>query len=163
MDSEDACHAVVQGRLELGIVTLPSQPIDRLEEREIWPDPMSIVAAPSHPLASRKTVKVRELASFPALLPDAQTYTHGIVRQAFTKLGVEPKVRLETNYLETLKMLVGIGLGWSSLPDSMIDDTIIRLKVPELKLSRRLGAVWHERRSLSSAAVAMLDRLAEAR
>src|SRR5690349_18299474 len=32
MDSEEACHAVEQGRLELGIVTLPPERLPRLEQ-----------------------------------------------------------------------------------------------------------------------------------
>src|SRR5579884_4087075 len=43
MDSEDACAAVLQGKLELGIVTLPTQPLPNLETRLIWPDPLSLV------------------------------------------------------------------------------------------------------------------------
>ena len=156
MDSEDACHAVEQGKLELGIVTLPPETLPRLEQREVWADPMSIVVAPGHLLAKQKKVSVRDLAGYPALLPDERTYTHDIVKQAFTQLGLEPRVRLATNYLETLKMLVSIGLGWSALPDSMADDSLARLKVPEIRLARRLGVVWHERRSLSNAAEKML-------
>ena len=159
MDSEEACLAVEQGKLELGIVTLPPEPLPRLEQREVWPDPMSVVVAPKHPLAAKKKVGVRDLSGYPALLPDEKTYTHGIVRKAFRALGLEPRVRLATNYLETLKMLVSIGLGWSALPDSMADETIVRLKVPEIHLTRRLGLVWHERRSLSNAAEAMMRAL----
>jgi DNA-binding transcriptional LysR family regulator len=159
MDSEEACLAVEQGRLELGIVTLPPTPLPRLEQREVWPDPMSVVVAPGHPLARQRNISVRDLAEFPALLPDERTYTHGIVRQAFHKLGLQPRVRLATNYLETLKMLVGIGLGWSALPDSMADESIKQLAVPELRLRRHLGLVWHERRSLSNAAEALMAQL----
>ena len=159
MDSEDACHAVEQGKLELGIVTLPPAPLPHLEQRVVWPDPMSIVVAPNHPLAQQKKISVHDLADYPALLPDEKTYTHGIVRKAFNVLGLQPHVRLATNYLETLKMLVSIGLGWSALPDSMVDETIVKLKVPEIHLARHLGLVWHERRSLSNAAEAMLTSL----
>jgi DNA-binding transcriptional LysR family regulator len=159
MDSEEACLAVEQGKLELGIVTLPPEPLPRLEQREVWPDPMSLVVAPNHPLAQQKKIGVRDLAAYPALLPDEKTYTHGIVKQAFNALGLEPRVRLATNYLETLKMLVSIGLGWSALPDSMADETIVRLKVPEIRLARRLGLVWHQRRSLSNAAEALVEKV----
>ncbi|MGH8430465.1 MAG: LysR substrate-binding domain-containing protein [Solimonas sp.] len=47
-------------------------------------------------------------------------------------------------------------MGWSVLPDSMIDGTIRRLAIPQLELHRELGAVWHERRTLSGAATALL-------
>jgi DNA-binding transcriptional LysR family regulator len=56
-------------------------------------------------------------------------------------------------------MLVAIGLGWSVLPASMVDDSLRRLDIRELRLHRDLGAVWHERRALSAAAQALLAGL----
>ncbi len=159
MDSEAAIQAVEQGRLELGIVTLPPVTPARLNSEIIWPDPMSIVAAPTHPLAQLPFVCVDDLARHPALLPDVQTFTHGIVRKMLADHGVTPRVRLATNYLETLKMLVSVGLGWSALPLTMTDEHVIALDVPGIQLSRDLGVVWHARRSLSRAAEALLDTL----
>ncbi|HEY0915735.1 MAG TPA: hypothetical protein VGE22_12760, partial [Solimonas sp.] len=51
------------------------------------------------------------------------------------------------------------GLGWSVLPDSMIDGSIRQLPIPQLALHRELGAVWHERRTLSGAGMALLGCL----
>lgn len=159
MDSEVACQAVLAGKLELGIVTLPTQPLPHLETRQVWDDPLSFVVAPDHPLLTLDGAQLAHLANYPAVLPDAATYTHRIVTRALQQHGLTPRIRLATNYLETLKMLVGIGLGWSVLPDSMVDDTIRRLPMPELELHRELGAVWHERRTLSGAASALLGCL----
>ncbi|HSW11410.1 MAG TPA: LysR family transcriptional regulator [Solimonas sp.] len=159
MDSEVACQAVLAGKLELGIVTLPTQPLAQLEQRAVWDDPLSVVIAPEHPLARRRRVQLADLAEHPAVLPDEATYTQRIVTRALQEHGLTPRIRLATNYLETLKMLVGIGLGWSVLPDSMIDGSIRRLAIPELSLHRELGAVWHERRTLSGAATALLGCL----
>lgn len=159
MDSEIACEAVLSGKLELGIVTLPSQPLTNLSTRKIWDDPLDVVVNVDHALAAKRGLKLRDLAEHPAVLPDAATYTHRIIRAALQKHGLEPRVRLATNYLETLKMLVGIGLGWSVLPRSMLDDSLRVLRVSELKLKRELGAVWHQRRTLSAAAQALLKNL----
>ncbi len=159
MDSEQAIHAVEQGRLELAIVTLPPVTPPRLICQLIWPDPMAIVAAPTHPLAKLNRISVHELSEHPALLPDVQTYTHDIVKSAMARHGISPRVRLATNYLETLKMLVSVGLGWSALPLSMTDDQVIALNVPEISLSRELGVVRHARRSLSRAAEHLLEML----
>ena len=159
MDSEIACQQVLAGKLELGVVTLPSEPLPQLQSRKVWPDPLDVVVAPTHPLARRRKVTLKELATCPAVLPDEATYTHRIVRAALQKHGIAPRVRLATNYLETLKMLTGIGLGWSVLPRSMLDRSLRAIAIPELKLKRDLGAVWHERRTLSGAARALLDVL----
>ena len=159
MDSEVACEAVLAGRLELGIVTLPTQPLPQLRMRRAWPDPLAVVAAPDHPLAQRARLRLADLAEHPAVLPDEATYTHRIVKAALQKHGLEPRVRLATNYLETLKMLAAIGLGWSVLPRSMLDRTLRALRIPGLQMHRDLGAVWHERRTLSAAAQALLGKL----
>jgi DNA-binding transcriptional LysR family regulator len=160
MDSEVACEAVLAGTLELGIVTLPTSPLEGLESLEIWPDPLAVVVAPDHALARRRRVPLRELAEHPAVLPDAATYTHRIIKAELARHGVEPRVRLATNYLETLKMLVAIGLGWSVLPRSMLDASVRALAVPGFAPSRRLGAVWHRKRVLSAPARRLLDHLA---
>ena len=159
MDSEVACQSVLAGRLEIGIVTLPTQALANLEMRLVWPDPLAVVVAPEHPLAKKKRVALRELAEHPAVLPDEATYTHRIVKAELQKHGVEPRIRLATNYLETLKMLVGIGLGWSVLPRSMLDSSILALNVNGLAMQRDLGVVWHERRTLSGGASALLKQL----
>ena len=159
MDSEVACEAVLAGKLELGIVTLPSQALPNLKTQKVWDDPLDVVVHAGHPLAGKRKLRLADLAAHPAVLPDAATYTHRIIRVALQKHGLEPRVRLATNYLETLKMLVSIGLGWSVLPRSMLDDSLRVLKLPELKLHRELGAVWHERRSLSAAAKALVAQL----
>jgi ABC-type nitrate/sulfonate/bicarbonate transport system substrate-binding protein len=63
-------------------------------------------------------------------------------------------------YLETIKMLVSIGLGWSVLPLSMIHGKELRvLKLPGIKLQRTLGVVHHRARTLSNAARAMVELL----
>ncbi|MGQ0697411.1 MAG: LysR family transcriptional regulator [Panacagrimonas sp.] len=159
MDSEDACEAVVAGKLEIGIVTLPLQPLPLLDSRIIWPDPLVVVAAASHPLAQRKRIRLEELAEHPAVLPDADTYTHRIIRAALEARGVQPRVRLATNYLETLKMLAHIGLGWTVLPESMMDGSLQRLSVSGFSLKRKLGWVKHSGRTVSGPAQALMQLL----
>ena len=159
MDSEVACEAVLSGKLELGIVTLPTAPLEGLESLEIWPDPLAVVVAPDHELSRRRRVPLRELAGHPAVLPDAATYTHRIIKAELARHGVEPRVRLATNYLETLKMLVAIGLGWSVLPRSMLDASVRALTIPGFAPNRRLGAVWHRKRVLSAPARRLLEHL----
>lgn len=159
MDSEDACDAVLAGKLELGIVTLPLTPLAQLEQHRVWPDPLAVMVSPEHELFRLDKVELPMLAKHPAVLPDADTYTHRIITSALQQHGVSPRVRLATNYLETLKMLVAIGLGWSVLPRSMLDDSIRAIDVAGLDLQRELGIVWHRRRTQSAAARALIEEL----
>lgn len=159
MDSEDACEAVLAGKLELGIVTLPLQPLPNLDSGRVWPDPLAVVVAPSHPLAGRRRLRLEDLAEHPAVLPDEDTYTHRIIRAELQSRGVEPRVRLATNYLETLKMLAAIGLGWSVLPESMIDRSVVAVPVSGFAPRRELGWVRHTGRAVSGPARALMALL----
>jgi len=160
MDSEAACAAVAKGELELGIVTLPLEPVKNLVMTPIWDDPLGVIVAPHHPLAKSQRVRPETLAQYPAVLPGQGTYTREILERAFAPLGVRVPGRMSTNYLETIKMLVTIGLGWSVLPLVMVHDEELRvLKLQGVNLHRSLGTVHHRARTLSNAAQAMVDLL----
>jgi len=159
MDSEAACEAVEHGELELGVVTLPPHPSPSLTTRPVWSDPLAVVVANDHPLAHKRRIKLDDLAQHPAILPAPNTYTRQIAEQAFERLSLDLDVALSTNYLETIKMLVSVGIGWSLLPMTMLDTQIKKLPVQELKLKRSLGIVYHRERTLSNAAIALTGLL----
>jgi DNA-binding transcriptional LysR family regulator len=159
MDSEAACVAVEHGDLELGIVTLPPTPSRKLSIRVIWEDPLDVVVSHNHPLADKADVPLKQLADYAAILPASNTYTRQIAERAFSRLDLALEIALSTNYLETIKMLVSVGIGWSLLPSTMLDKHIRRLPVEELSLQRSLGVVYHRRRTLSNAARALIGEL----
>lgn len=159
IDSEEAYESVLSGELELGIVTLPPVPDDRLVARQVWDDPLAFVAGHEHPLAKQKKVTLADLTQHSAILPSSSTFTRQIASRLFQESGLELRVSMTTNYLETIKMMASIGLGWSVLPASMADAELRILKINGIDLRRSLGVVYHPRRTLSRAAQAMLDLL----
>jgi len=157
MDSEAACRAVETGELELAVVTLPSTPPESLYVTEIWPDPLEFVAAAEHALCSAAHLGLSELTRYPAVLPGPGTYTRGILDRAVAAAGLTLNIAISTNYLETLKMLVATGLGWSLLPATMLDASIRRLPITASRLRRSLGLVTRRGRTLSNAARTMIE------
>ncbi len=155
MDSEAACVAVEHGELELAIVTLPPDPSPNLSLDTVWADPLGIVVSREHPLAGKRRVSLAALLEHPAILPATGTYTRQIAEQAFSESNATLDVALSTNYLETIRMLVSVGIGWSLLPLTMLDGQLTHLKVRELQLKRTLGVVTHRERTLSNAALAL--------
>ena len=158
VDSEDGCRAVEQGQIELAIVTLPLSPAPVLKLQPVWNDPLAFVVHKAHPLAKRETIDIAELAEHPAVLPDRSTFTHRIIAAALARANTHPQVRMTTNYLETIKMLVEIGLGWSALPATMLGDGLVALPVTatiQLPISRHLGIVTHRKRTMSRIATAL--------
>ena len=126
-------------------------------------DPLAFVAGIEHPLAKQKKVTLADLTQHAAILPSSSTFTRQIASKLFQESGLQLQVSMTTNYLETIKMMASIGLGWSVLPASMAaPDTSGELKILKINgidLRRSLGVVYHPRRTLSRAAQAMLDLL----
>ncbi|MDH5392046.1 MAG: LysR family transcriptional regulator [Gammaproteobacteria bacterium] len=158
MDSEQACEMIENGQLELAIVTLPRKASKNLVTQVIWHDPLVVVVGKTHALASMKNISTDDLIDRPAILPSHETFTRSMIEQQLS-LSKMPPIALETNYLETIKMMVSIGLGWGVLPKSMIHGELIEFEIKGVNMSRELGAVYHRNRSLSSASLAMIDVL----
>ncbi|CCF68349.1 LysR family transcriptional regulator [Xanthomonas citri] len=159
LDSELAYAAVLRGEVELAVTTLAPDTRAPLRAQPIWHDRLQFVVAPDHPLAALPAVSLDDVVTHPAVLPDPGTFTHRIVANLFAERGLVPSLRMTTNYLETIKMLVSVGLAWSVLPERMIDHQIVALPLADVALSRELGCVTHGGRTLSRAAQAFVALL----
>jgi DNA-binding transcriptional LysR family regulator len=152
-DSEDAHTLVRTAATEIAVVTLKPKGDPDLDSRPLWDDPLAFVVADGHELTQRSgTLTLRELAQARPILPGLSTYTGRIVVDAFAHAGLPLRPNLATNYLETIAMLVSIGLGWSVLPRSMIRPPLVGLETEAPALRRTLGFVTNPRRTLSNAA-----------
>ena len=158
MDSELACQQIINGEIELAIITLPDEDDQRLEMKPVWHDPLCTVVSRQHALAAARRPSMNQLLDHMAILPSPGTYTRQLIDDA---LGLEESVHtlLETHYLETIKAMVQAGLGWSMLPSSMLDDSLAALDLRQGRATRQLGTVVHSMRTKSNAANAMLSLL----
>lgn len=162
MDSEKAYELIMRGKVELAVVTLAPVIDSSFHAASIWPDPLHIAIADSHPLANHQTVELQQLSEYPAILPDLNTYTGRIVKGLFQQHQLNLNISMSTNYLETIKMMVAIGLGWSILPAAMLEEApLLSIPLQEIQLERQLGYVYHRSRSLSNAARAFIKQLEE--
>jgi DNA-binding transcriptional LysR family regulator len=152
MGSEAGCDAVASGDIELAVVTLPQNSHPKLHAKEIWHDPLMLMVRDDHPLVSEKK-DISALQYYPAILPEKGTITRQIIEDALEPFQIRFNTVAETNYLETIRVLVSVGLGWSVLPLSMKNDNLSIINIEELKFMRNLGFVIHKNRTLSNAAV----------
>ena len=144
-DSEDAADMVARGQVELAVVTLDPGGYQHLAATPIWHDPLSFMVATDHPLAAQQQTTLTELTEHDAILPGAKTYTGRIVAALFADAQLTLTPTLATNYLETIHMLVGTGLGWSMLPSTMAQGLhTLRCGKP---VERRLGLVTNPART----------------
>ncbi len=162
MDSEQAYELIMQGEVELAVVTLAPESEPSVVTVPVWQDPLDFMVAADHPLAGAEPLALQQLAAHPAVLPGLNTYTGQIVKRLFDRHGVQLDVSMATNYLETIRMLASVGLGWTVLPRSMADPSLQRLEISQARIERTLGVVYHRGRSLSRAASAFIDVLESA-
>lgn len=159
MESEAAYAAVLQGELEVAVITLAQGEMPRVYSHAIWDDPLAFVVGADHALAGRGRITLKELQPHAAILPDEHTYTRRIVNDLFRRQRCALQVDMTTNYLETIKMMVSIGLAWSVLPRTLVDRKLCPLQVSRVAVSRRLGYIYHRDRTLSNAAMAFIRLL----
>jgi len=159
MDSEIAYDGVLHGDYEIAVITLAPEPNPQVHSYCLWEDPLTPIAAADHPLANKAEVSINNLSNYPAILPGLETYTGRMIKQVFDNSGYSLQASMATNYLETIKMLVSVGLGWSILPRIMLDETLSILPCPSLNFSRQLGYIHHKEKTLSNAATAFIALL----
>ncbi|WP_342649345.1 LysR family transcriptional regulator [Pseudomonas sp. REB1044] len=159
LDSEAAYDEVLHGRAEIAVITLAPEPHHLIRAIPVWDDALDFVAAPEHPLARDSHVRLADVARHPAVFPGGNTFTHHIVQRLFESQGLTPNIAMSTNYLETIKMMVSIGLAWSVLPRTMLDGQVASIALPGICLSRQLGYILHTERTLSNAARAFMALL----
>ncbi|TBW54740.1 LysR family transcriptional regulator [Marinobacter halodurans] len=155
MDSESAFDHLKRRTCELAFVTLNDAMDQQFDIKAQWEDPMVFVTGTTHPLASQPEPELADLARYDALLPDTRTATYRVISRLFMAENRTLKLQMPTNYLETIKMMTSVGLGWSVLPRSMVDTTLTVLPIRH-DVSRMLGGIGLEGRHLSPAAEALV-------
>ena len=159
MDSEQAYEAIMRGSVELAVVTLAPETDSSMLAQAVWQDPLDFMAAENHALCQQDRVTLAQLSQHPVILPGLNTYTGQIAKRLFDQQGLKLEVAMSTNYLETIRMMASIGLGWTILPRSMLAAPLQAIAVPIETPQRVLGYIYHRGRSLSNAASAFIAEL----
>lgn len=160
IDSEQAHKAVLDGDLALAFLTLPPTQDKRLHYFNWWQDTLQFVTGTGSALAQKTQVTLEDLTHFPAILPAANTFTSQITLAEFAKHGLKPYATMSTNPLESIRMLVSIGLGWSVLPQTLMNEELQPIALAEpLALQRDLGVVMNPNITVSASMLALLSLL----
>jgi DNA-binding transcriptional LysR family regulator len=159
LDSEQAYHEILQGRFDIAIITLALQQNPRLNSETLWHDQLKFVVAPTHALAAQSHLQLANLSRHQAIMPDTNTYTTQLIKNLFDAQNLPLEITMVSNHLDTIKMLLSIGLGWGVLPRRIIDQQLQILDVDHLPIMRPLGYIHHNQRTLNNAAKVFLDLL----
>jgi DNA-binding transcriptional LysR family regulator len=119
---EEGSHnleALVRGReLDVGAVVLPTDE-ETFATSPIVRDALRAVVHPSHPLARRREVKLRDLAGTPFVLYRPEFALHGHILDACRRSGFEPMVVSESSHWDFIVAMVAANIGLAFLPDTI--------------------------------------------
>jgi DNA-binding transcriptional LysR family regulator len=124
-------------------------------------DELALIVAPSHPLAAKETVSVRELGAESFIAHNvASPYRERVVR-TFEKYKTPLNISMEMPTLEAIKRLVEQEMGVALVPRltaqvEIAHKQIVALTVREMRFERRLHLIHRKGATLSHAARAFL-------
>jgi len=125
------------GQADVALLTLPVEEpsfvvVPALREE------LMLVLPPGHPLASKRRVTPKDLALEPFVLFEPNSNTRRTIDRFFARVGIEPRVVLETENVEILKSLVESGMGLTIIPYQSVADEV---RAGQLACARIAGTV----------------------
>ncbi|MDD2913771.1 MAG: LysR family transcriptional regulator [Gallionella sp.] len=148
---------------DLAIMGQPPDGLD-LSAQKFLDNPLVVIAAPDHPLAKLKRVKLAQLASETFLSREAGSGTRSAMERIFAEHKIQPHISMEMETNEAIKQAVqaGMGLGILSLHSIELEletKRLAMLNVEHFPLKRHWFVAHRSHKRLSSAALAFKDFL----
>jgi DNA-binding transcriptional LysR family regulator len=152
-------HRVVElvetDQVDLGLVSFPRS--SRTIKATVWrEEPMVLVCAPGHRLATRERVALEDLHGEEMIAFDADLEIRHEIDRALTARGVEVRVGMEFDNTETIKRAVEINAGVSLLPEPTVDREVaggaLAARPLNIDLKRPIGIVQRRGKELGKTA-----------
>ncbi|MEM7423161.1 MAG: LysR substrate-binding domain-containing protein [Pseudomonadota bacterium] len=151
-----------EGALDLLLFPLPVKGADLMSAR-LFREPLWIVAPGNHPLRETKHVSRADLKGETILALEQGHRLHDQVRDLCDQFGANLSLDYEGTSLETLRQMVGMGMGLSFLPALYVragvgqDDEIVAREMKTRPPSRVIGMIWRRRSARQDEFLALAD------
>ncbi len=167
MKTSDIVKALREDQIDAGILAVPLHE-SGLRERPLYYEPFYIYISKSHPLHSRRRVRVSELdGSQMWLLEDGHCFRNQVVR--FCSIdeasGVYPNVHFEGGQLDTLRHIIRQSSGYTLVPALFVeslDSKEIKDYVREIESpipSREVGLIYRRDQWKSDMISALIESI----
>ncbi|RQS16012.1 LysR family transcriptional regulator [Burkholderia sp. Bp9002] len=129
-------------------------------------DTLIAVVAPSHPLARKRKICMRDIAGYDVLSREPGSGTRNVVEAAFAQHGLDFAPRLSVGSAEAMNRLLSRGnaIAWVSrltIESELGAKTLVPLHVADLTIQRDLTIIWHNGSALSPSAQKFRDLIVE--
>lgn len=165
-DSRGITEAVLEGRVELGVVG--ARPEHRhLETRELMPDELVVVVPPGHAWFGRREAALDDLRPEPLILREPGSGSRAALEHALDQAGpglTGLRVIAEMGSTSAVKQAVKAGVGLSIISRRAVEEECRHgllwcVKLRDLSVTRHFYVVTHGGRSRSPLCQAFLDFL----
>lgn len=169
-DSREIAEAVVEGRVELGVVG--ARPEQRtLQAVELMPDELVVVVPPGHAWFGRKLVTLEDLQPEPLIVREPGSGSRQALETALDEAGPGLgglRVIAEMGSTSAIKQAVKAGVGLSIMSKRAVEEECRHgllwcVKIKDLPFTRYFYVVTHTGRSRSPLCQAFLDFLLASR
>ena len=146
--------------VEIGVLSFrPEDP--QVQSVVVFRDQLTLVMNPAHPLAKSGEVSIRQLGSQNFVAHNVASPQRQKVIQAFRRHKTPLQMGVELPSLEAIKRFVEMGNGVALVPALTVENdiaagTLVRVRIKELQIERRLRLVYRRQANLSHAARAFL-------
>jgi DNA-binding transcriptional LysR family regulator len=143
-------------QVDLGLVSYPRS--SRAIKASVWrEEPMVVVCAPCNRLAQRERVSVAELQGLDMIGFDADLEIRNEIDRALAARGIELRVAMEFDNIETIKRAVEIDAGISILPEPTVDKelsagALVARPLSGIDLKRPIGIIQRRGKELGKTA-----------
>ncbi|GGB49922.1 LysR family transcriptional regulator [Roseibium aquae] len=109
---------LLTGRLDVAIVRPPEIVDQRLMLNSLFHETAVVAVPSSHPLASRATLTVEDMADEPLIVPDkgSRPHSHDLTIKLFLEAGLSARVAQIAEEKQTIVNLVSTGVGIAIVP-----------------------------------------------
>lgn len=124
-----------------------------------------LITAPDHPLAGKKSIRLKDLSPYGLILPPKRLTTWRVVDFTFQRFDVPYQVTLEVGGWEVIKRYVARGMGISIVTSICLtgDDPLFVCDMSDYFPRRSYGLVFKKGRFFTPQAQRFIDRVREAR
>jgi DNA-binding transcriptional LysR family regulator len=154
---------VREGEVDFG-VGVRARMSHGLDFQVVMVDRLTVFVPAQHPLASRPSITLSELAGEPIILTGRDSSVRERVEQLFSEKGLTLTPGLEANYMSTVMAMVRQGLGVTLLPESADEgrDDLVQVRIDHVGVNREIGLITRAGLELSPAAARFVEIMKDA-
>jgi DNA-binding transcriptional LysR family regulator len=163
-NSRAVLERVELGAVDIGFIESPLVP-PTMSHQVIATDELVLAVSSRHPWAATQSVDLNEFLATPLVLREPGSGTRDSLVSRLAELGHNlPRVALDLGSISAVRIAVISGssptvISRLAIADDLKDGRLVEVSLPEIRIERRLHAIWPHRGELPRLAAALLQSL----